>query len=241
MSDEDELLLRESEKIVVALGRMFPGLCEVVLHDLRDPEHAVRAIEGGLSGRQVGDPATELGFARIQDPGYPDVLQNYPNRFPDGRAAKSTSIGIRNGEGRFVAAICLNLDVSQFAGAARSIAELIRTDDQDRPLAETLTARSADELRAVTDAFAASRGLTPRALGPAARKELVRSLRARGFLQVKHSVQTLAELLGVSRATVYNYLRGQPDRAPGEAGTGEGGDREGGQNSGGQTRSAVDG
>lgn len=111
MSDEDELL-RESEKTVVALGRMFPGLCEVVLHDLRDPEHAVRAVEGGLSGRRVGDLATELGLARIQDPGYPDVLQNHPDRVPGGRAAKSTSIGIRNGEGRFVAAICLNLDVS---------------------------------------------------------------------------------------------------------------------------------
>ncbi|MFJ1600380.1 transcriptional regulator [Streptomyces sp. NPDC088261] len=230
MSDEDELLLRESEKIVVALGRMFPGLCEVVLHDLRDPEHAVRAIEGGLSGRRVGDPATELGLARIQDPGYPDVLQNYPNRFPDGRAAKSTSIGIRNGEGRFVAAICLNLDVSLFAGVARSLADLVRTDDRDRPLAETLTARSADELRVVTDAFAASRGLTPRALGPAARKELVRSLRARGFLQVKHSVQTL----GVSRATVYNYLRGQPGYPREQPGPETGGGREPGADGGDQ-------
>ncbi|QIQ00976.1 helix-turn-helix transcriptional regulator [Streptomyces liangshanensis] len=217
MSDEDELLLRESEKIVVALGRMFPGLCEVVLHDLRDPEHAVRAVEGGLSGRRVGDPATELGLARIQDPGYPDVLQNYPNRFPDGRAAKSTSIGIRNGEGRYVGAICLNLDVSRFAAVVSSLGDLIRTDDQDVPPAETLTARSAGELRAVTEEFAAARGLTPAALGPAARKELVRSLRARGFLQVKHSVQNLALILGVSRATVYNYLRGQPEPEPAPA------------------------
>ncbi|MGW3569148.1 helix-turn-helix transcriptional regulator [Streptomyces sp. NPDC000941] len=207
MTAEDDLLLREAEKIVVAIGRMFPGLCEVVLHDLRDPEHAIRAIESNLSGRSVGDPATELGIARIQDPGFPDIVQNYPNRFPDGRPAKSTSIGIKNGAGEYIAAICLNLDVSLFASVARSLNNLVRTDDQEQPLTETLRARTADELRTVVEEFAAARGHTARSLGSAAKKELVRSLKTRGFLQVKHSVQVVTELLGVSRATVYNYLR----------------------------------
>ncbi|MGO4749719.1 transcriptional regulator, partial [Streptomyces sp. 2MCAF27] len=151
MTAEDDLLLREAEKIVVAIGRMFPGLCEVVLHDLRDPEHAIRAIESNLSGRSVGDPATELGIARIQDPGFPDIVQNYPNRFPDGRPAKSTSIGIKNGAGEYIAAICLNLDVSLFASVARSLNNLVRTDDQEQPLTETLRARTADELRTVVE------------------------------------------------------------------------------------------
>lgn len=204
---EDELLLREAEKIVTAVGRMFPGLCEAVLHDLRDPDHAVRTIENSLSGRSVGDPATELGLARIQDPDYPDIIQNYPNRFPDGRPAKSTSIGIRNSEGTFVAAVCLNLDVSLFASVGQSISNLLRTDAQEEPLAETLRARTTGELRAAVEEFAAARGQTPRALGPAAKKELVRSLQARGCLQVKYSARTLAQILGVSRATVYNYLR----------------------------------
>ncbi|AUA14305.1 PAS domain-containing protein [Streptomyces solisilvae] len=204
---EDELLLREAEKIVVALGRMFPGLCEVVLHDLRDPRQSIRAIESNLSGREVGEPATELGLARIQDPGFPDIVQNYANRFPDGRPAKSTSVGIKNSAGQYVAAICLNLDVSLFASAARSLNNLVRTDEQEQPLTETLRARTAAELRAVIEEFAAARGQTPRSLGTPAKKELVRTLKTSGFLQVKHSVQVVTELLGVSRATVYNYLR----------------------------------
>ncbi|MGW6457862.1 helix-turn-helix transcriptional regulator [Streptomyces sp. NPDC055078] len=204
---EDEPLLREAEKIAVAVGRMFPGLCEVVLHDLRDPAQAIRVIENSLSGRTVGEPATELGIARLRDPGFPDVVQNYPNRFPDGRPAKSTSIGIRNSEGDYVAALCLNLDVSLLASVARGIEGLLRTDDQERPLAETLRARTVDGLRAAVEEFAAVRGRAPAALAPAARRELVRSLEAQGHLQVKHSVQTLAGILGVSRTTVYNDLR----------------------------------
>ncbi|WP_432036809.1 helix-turn-helix transcriptional regulator [Streptomyces cucumeris] len=205
---EDELLLREAEKIVTAIGRMFPGLCEVVLHDLRQPDRAIRAIESNLSGREVGDPATELGLARIEDPGFPGIVQNYANSFPDGRPAKSTSIGIKNSAGTYVAAICLNLDVSLFASVARSLTNLVRTEEQEQPLTETLRARTAAELRTVVEEFAAARGQTPRSLGTPAKKELVRSLRTRGFLQMKHSVQVVTELLGVSRATVYNYLRG---------------------------------
>jgi predicted transcriptional regulator YheO len=203
---EDELLLREAEKIAQAIGRMFPGLCEVVLHDLRDPAHAVRAIEGGLSGRAVGDPATELGLARIADPGFPDVLQNYPNRFPDGRPAKSTSIGLRNGDGEYVAALCLNLDVSLLGSAAHALTRLTRTDDP-APLAETLHARTGDELRALVEDYAAERGHTPLTLPTAGKKDLVRSLKARGFLELKNAVPALTELLGISRASVYNYLR----------------------------------
>lgn len=204
---EDELLLREAETIVTAVGRMFPGLCEVVLHDLRDPEHSIRAIENNESGRSVGDPATELGIARIRDPDYPDVIQNYPNSFPDGRPAKSTSIGIRNSEGEYVAAICLNLDVSLFATVARSLHELVRTEEREQSVTETLRARTSAELRTLAEEFAAEQGRTPRTLDSAEKRRLVRSLRDEGFLDVKNAVRTLTGILGVSRATVYNYLK----------------------------------
>ena len=207
MSAEDELLLREAEKIATALGRMFPGVCEVVLHDLRDPRHAVRMVENPLSGRGPGAPATELGLARIEDPDYPEVIQNYPNRFPDGRPAKSTSIGIRNSSGAYVAALCLNLDVSVLDRTARILQALTAVEDPGLPLTETLRARTADELRAAVEEFAAARGQTPRALASADRRELVRELRERGLLEVRSAVRLVTELLGVSRATVYNYLR----------------------------------
>jgi predicted transcriptional regulator YheO len=203
---EDELLLREAETIATAIGRMFPGLCEVVLHDLRDPRHAVRVIENNLSGREIGDPATEIGVARIQDPDYPNVIQNYANTFPDGRPAKSTSIGIKNSEGTYVAALCLNLDVSLFATVARSLHNLVSTDEQQQPLTETLRARTVDELRTLVEEFAAARGQTPRGLTAKDRRELLRDLKEKGYLDVKHSVPVLTEILGVSRATVYNYV-----------------------------------
>ncbi|MET9361759.1 PAS domain-containing protein [Streptomyces sp. NPDC006632] len=218
----DEHLIGEAEKIAVALGRMFPGLCEVVLHDLRDPRHAIRAIENNLSGRTVGDSVTELGLARIEDPGYPSVIQNYPNRFPDGRPAKSTSIGIKNAAGRYVAALCLNLDVSVLSPVALALSNLVTTDtdtgtesctgtgtgtEHSEPPVETLRSRSARELRRAVDAMAAERGATPRSLGRADKKALVRRLHQDGHFDARDAAQAIADLLGVSRATVYNYAR----------------------------------
>ncbi|WP_416520149.1 helix-turn-helix transcriptional regulator [Streptomyces achromogenes] len=206
--DADEHLLKEAEKIAVALGRMFPGLCEVVLHDLRDPEHAIRAIENNLSGRQIGDPATELGLARISDPDYPGVVQNYPNRFPDGRPAKSTSIGIKNAAGEYVAALCLNLDVSVLSPVTLALSNLVATDTEhrERPL-ETLRDRTARELREAVEARAAERAATPRSLSREEKRDLVRQLQRDGYFDSRDAAQTIADLLGVSRATVYNYAK----------------------------------
>src|SRR5579863_8856988 len=100
-------LMREASKIASALGETFAPLCEVVLHDLTDPEHAIVQIENNLSGRSVGDSATELGLARISDPAFPEVIANYANNFADGRPAKSTSVGLKDKNGRFIAAICI--------------------------------------------------------------------------------------------------------------------------------------
>jgi predicted transcriptional regulator YheO len=204
----DEHLIGEAEKIAVALGRMFPGLCEVVLHDLRDPRQAIRAIENNLSGRRVGDSATELGLARIADPEYPSVIQNYPNRFPDGRPAKSTSIGIKNEAGEYIAALCLNLDVSVLSPVTLALSNLVATDTEhrDQPL-ETLRDRTTRELRRTVEELAAERAATPRSLSRQDKKELVRRLHRDGYFDSRDAAQTIADLLGVSRATVYNYSK----------------------------------
>src|SRR5690242_10808407 len=113
-TSEQQTILEQVEQIAAALGETLAPFTEVVVHDLRSPKHAILAIHNNLSGRQVGDPATELGLARIADDNYPQILANYANRFNDGRQAKSTSVGIKDSEGHYFAALCLNVDVTLF-------------------------------------------------------------------------------------------------------------------------------
>lgn len=203
---ENQLLLREARKIVDALGQTLAPLVEVVLHDLTQPEHSVVAIANNLSGRQVGDATTELGLARITDPGFPEVVQNYANRFPDGRPAKSTSIGLKNGAGDYVAAICLNMDVSLLGAVTASLGQLMQIDPAGSPVAETLAPRQLDDVRASLERFAAARNTTPIGLTLAQRREAVRELAGSGALNLRHALTEVARTLGVARSTVYTYL-----------------------------------
>ncbi|PXW29294.1 helix-turn-helix transcriptional regulator [Paraburkholderia caballeronis] len=203
---ENQLLLREGRKIVEALGQTLAPLVEVVLHDLSRPGHSVVAIANNLSGRSVGDAVTEMGLARITDPGFPEVVQNYPNRFPDGRPAKSTSIGLKNSAGDYVAAICLNMDVSLLGAVTAGLGQLMSTAPSSAPVVETLASRQLGDVRATLERFAAARNTTPIGLTLAQRRDAVRELADAGLLNLRHALSEVARTLGVARSTVYTYL-----------------------------------
>ena len=204
---EAQILLRETRKIVEGLGRTLAPFCEVVLHDLRTPEKSILAIECPLSGRQVGDSTTEMGLARIADPAFPEIIQNYPNRFPDGRPAKSTSIGLRDSAGNYIAALCINMDVSMLSSVQHVLTQIMSTQGNDPPVVESLRTRSIDELRETIDRYAAARNVPPKALKTDKRRELVRYLATTGLLQVSGAAQAAARHLGVSRGSIYNDLK----------------------------------
>ena len=197
-----EVLFAQLKQIAQGLGETFAPFCEVVVHDLTDPKNAILAIHNNLSGREVGQPATELGLARIADPDYPQVIANYANTFADGRQAKSTSVGIKDADGRYVAALCLNVDLTLFQNLQSAIGQFTSVDAQNGPR-ESLNPAGAAAIRARIDQFAARRATTPRALKTEERRTLLRELKEAGCLQVRRSAEIIAAHLGVSRATVY--------------------------------------
>jgi predicted transcriptional regulator YheO len=199
---EQQTMLEQVKQIAAGLGETLAPFTEVVVHDLRSPKHAILAIHNNLSGRQVGDPATELGLARIADDEYPQVLANYANRFSDGRQAKSTSIGIKDSDGHYFAALCLNVDVTLF----RSITTLLEqfSAPGGEVVTESLDPSSAESLRERIDRFAGGLATTPQALRTDQRRALMQALKDEGYLDLRRSMETIAQHLGVSRATVYN-------------------------------------
>ena len=160
---EHESLLDQVKQIADGLGQTFAPFCEVVVHDLRDPGHAILAIHNNLSGRAVGDPATELGLARIADEDYPQLLTNYPNQFGDGRRAKSTSVGIKDSSGRYVAALCLNVDLNLFRGIQNMLEQFCTASGAG--VKESLDPANAEAIR---ERIPAGRWGTPADLGGAA-------------------------------------------------------------------------
>ena len=205
LTDEQQAILEQVMQIAAGLGETFAPFTEVVVHDLRSPKHSILAIHNNLSGRQVGDPATELGSARIADDDYPQVVANYANRFGDGRQAKSTSIGIKDSQGHYFAALCLNVDVTLFRGIAALLEQF--SVPNGAAVNESLDPSTADSLRERIDRFAVGLATTPQALRTDQRRALMHALKEEGYLELRRSMETIAQHLGVSRATVYNDAR----------------------------------
>ncbi len=205
---EQQLLLEQIKQIAEGIGRTFAPFCEVVVHDLLTPQNAVLAIHNNLSGREEGHPATELGFSRIADPGYPQVIANYPNTFADGRQVKSTSVGVKDSQGRYIAALCLNVDLSLFQGLRHVLDQFSALDaPEDAGTRDSLDPTGAEAIRSHIDSFAARLSTTPRALKAEDKRLLLRELKESGRLERRRAMETVAGHLGISRATVYNYLK----------------------------------
>lgn len=207
-TNEQSLLFEQLGFIAEGLAKTLAPFCEVVVHDLLDPESGIVSIHNNLSGRAVGAPVTELGLARISNPEYPQVLANYANKFADGRMVKSTSVGIKDSTGKYVAALCLNIDLSMLQGL-KSVLERFTNLELDASFApkETLDPKGVQSLRERIDVFAAKACSTPRSLKKDQKQSLIRELRDSGWLNAKYAMETVAEHLGISRATAYNYLK----------------------------------
>ena len=53
--------------LVEFLGQALGPTYEIVLHDLKDPDHSIVAIANGdLSGRSIGGPLTDLALKLLQ-------------------------------------------------------------------------------------------------------------------------------------------------------------------------------
>jgi predicted transcriptional regulator YheO len=199
---EQRLLLEQLKQMAEALSTTFAPFCEVVLHDLTRPTRSIVAIHNPLSGRQVGDPATDHGLQRIADSTYPHIVANYSNRFADGRQVKSTSVGFKNSKGRYVASLCLNIDLTLFR-ALQGVFNQFTTFDNSAMVTESLDPAGADAIRARIDQFAAQIATTARSLQPQERRQLMKQLKSAGMMDVRRSATIVARHLGVSRATVY--------------------------------------
>ncbi|ADU71797.1 transcriptional regulator [Pantoea sp. At-9b] len=202
---QNALLLAQLTTIAEGLSATFAPFCEVVVHDLQNPQHAILSIHNNLSGREVGQSATELGLARIASPEFPSLLTNYANQLADGRPVKSTSIGLKDADGNYVAALCLNVDMTLFRGMQSALAQFTQIATPD--ITEQLEPAGADALRQRIEQFAARLATTPRALKAADRKALMQELRTSGLLDVKRAMEVIAQQLGVSRASVYLYAK----------------------------------
>lgn len=207
--DEAAVILQTLSTLVEPLAAILPGECEVVLHDLRLLPNSIVAIAGGLVGRSVGGPATDL-LLRASANGSFSTTLGYSSRHPDGRELRSSTLIFRDSGGTAVAAMCIDNDTRSWhavAELARSMLPWTKADVAQAGSDGEEFLRDVDELAQRVLARAIAAVDVPVELMQKRHKlAVVQDLKERGFFLLKESVETAAQALGVTRFTVYNYL-----------------------------------
>ena len=203
--------LSHYEPIAIAITTLFHPYVEVVLHDTS--KNRIEAIFNNFSNRKPGDSSGLENLEGLSEG--PAVHGPFEKRSMDGRRIKYMSTVLKDESGSVVGMMCINMDVQVFDRIAGALQLFLKTENS-APLDEMFEDDWQGRINAFVHDYLKENGLVLNRLGKRDRIELVRSLQQAGAFRSKNAAGHTANVLGVSRATVYN------DLAQIEAGTGGG-------------------
>ena len=197
------------QPIMEAMHAMLGEYSEFILHDLSMPEASVTAVCGNVTGRQIGAPTTNLVMETISK--YGDDAQDvlcYPSVAKDGRQLKSMTTFIRE-KGKIVGCLCCNIDLTEYIMAQKLLCGFCKTRSpvEEEPKKEVF-AQEISEV--VEDIIRFELDNLSKPIPHMTRTDklaLVETLEAKGVFDVKGSAETVAQHIGVSVFTVYNYIK----------------------------------
>ncbi|WDV44668.1 PAS domain-containing protein [Clostridiaceae bacterium M8S5] len=208
MSKNIHPVLKNMIPIIQGIAKTFGRNCEVVLQDLSNPQKSVVAIVNGhVTGRDIGSPLTERGLKAVRNKEYETDLIKYKTVTSDGRTLKSSTIFIKDEKDKVIGCMCINYDITEFVVAKKVINEMVETlEDSIEREEETYSNNINDILYTLVDKVLGSQGKPIAYLNKEEKVNIVKQLDEKGTFLIKGAVEYVAEVLCVSRFTVYNYL-----------------------------------
>jgi len=189
----------------LAIASLLGKSCEVVIHDTSDLEHSIVWVQGDVTGRRIGGMMTDLGLEMLRQ-GQTHPLFNYTTYTESGKTLRSASIWLRDGNGEICAGFCINLDITPVL-ALREFSRDLAPDDARADLSEAHATDLGDMIDTMIAECEYRIGSPAEAMNKDQRLEVVGFLDERGAFQVRNSAVIVANRLGVTRKTIYNYLR----------------------------------
>ena len=195
--------LKDYIPVADMLAATFGQECEVVLHDIADPEHSVVYVaNGSVTGREVGQGFEHFVKNTVEHGADKDYAAN-DFFYKKGKLIRTSSVLIRDDEGKLLGALCINLDMTR---TQQQLDYLKSFMPQPKSL-QTASAqgkRVEEMVLSIVDNIL--EGIDVAGLSREERIEKIRFMESRGIFQLKGSIDQVAERLGVNRVTVYSYL-----------------------------------
>lgn len=198
------------KQIAKGIAGHFGRSCEVVIHEIseRSADNSIVAIENGnISGRKVGDGPSHVVLEHLGqgDDAVEDHV-GYLTRTPDGKLLKSTSVYIRDAEGKVAAILGINFDISALQMFENALHEIISPDTREQKEPERITLNVADLLDDLIRQADELIGKPPALMTKEDKVRAIRYLSHSGALMITKSGDKIAKHFGISKYTLYSYL-----------------------------------
>ena len=201
------------KRMAKGITSIFGERCEVVIHDFTDIANSLVHLEGDITQRSVGAPITDLVYKLVNEFGNdaPDKL-GYKNTLDNGKVLKCSTMFVRDDAGEIEGCICINLDVSDFIFLSKAFSEFnpfnpaANGSEADHPK-EHYAKNFPETMESVIDGMLAEYPKVPAMMDRGEKKKIVQKLDKSGVFTIKGAIVYLSKVLGVSRYTIYSYLK----------------------------------
>ncbi len=195
------------ESLMKGLTAIFGTNCEVVLHDLTESyESTVVMIENGhVTDRRVGDCGSNLGLEVLLGTVRNGDKYGYFTNTRDGRVLRSSSVYVRDDEGKVIGCLCINFDVSNLMVADKTIRSLISSGEGEKE-EEFLVNDVNQLLDALLQKVMEEVGKPVSYMTRDDRIRVVKYLDQKGAFLITKSGNRICQFLDISKFTLYSYL-----------------------------------
>ena len=199
-------MIKRYVPIVQGIAGTFGSNCEVVLHDFSDLKKSIVVIENGkVTGRTENSSMTDHSLQQVKAGKTEKDIINYSGKGSDGRTIKSTTMFIRDENNKVIGCLCINFDVTEFAIARKALSDLLDFGHEDIK-DDKSSKKINDILKEVVEAKIDENGKPIAYLNKEEKVQIVQELDTQGVFLIKGAIDYVAEILCVSRYTIYNYL-----------------------------------
>lgn len=195
---------------------------EITMHDLTGKSNSIVAItHGHISGRTLGAPLTVKALEMLAEKQYEkhDYVINYIGLSNSGKKLRSSSLFIKDAEGKPIGMLCINFDDTRYSDVASNVLKLCHPNEfverkiavlHESPREEDHSERFPNSIIAVTESVinevVTKIGVTVERLTPDEKMEVIEALKQKGVFLLKGAVSHVASVLQSSEASIYRYL-----------------------------------
>ncbi|WP_427127864.1 helix-turn-helix transcriptional regulator (plasmid) [Priestia megaterium] len=212
MITEARQILNSYIPIAKTIAKMFGSQCEVVIHDLTQPQSSVIfTMNNHVTGREIGQSFDHLvKQVLLSDDFKEDHLAGYDIETADHRTIKSSTTLIRDTQQQVIGALCINCDINPMLQMREMLDTLISGNTVKKIRHEKVKEQddSIENVEEIADQLIQK--IIANSPHPFMKRhekiELIRFMDEKGIFLMKGSVEKVAEQLGISKVTVYSYL-----------------------------------